>query len=51
MNPLRFLFVLDSLDLGGAERQAVLLAKELHRKHGAEVKVLALRGLNASNSK
>jgi glycosyltransferase involved in cell wall biosynthesis len=39
---LRILFVLNSLELGGAERQACLLASELKGRYGSEVTVAAL---------
>ncbi len=35
----RVVFVLGSFELGGAERQAILLARELGRRHGADVEV------------
>lgn len=35
----RITFVIPSLDLGGAERQALLLAENLSREHGARVEV------------
>ena len=40
----RILFVLPTLDLGGAERQAVLLARWLRRQADADVAVAALFG-------
>ena len=38
----RIAVVLASLELGGAERQAVLLATHLARDHGAEVAVFGM---------
>jgi glycosyltransferase involved in cell wall biosynthesis len=40
----RILFVLPSLQLGGAERQALMLAKHLCQVQGAQVQVLGLAG-------
>ncbi len=40
----RIVTVLGSLDLGGSERQALLLARHLAVEHGADVRVWGLRG-------
>lgn len=40
----RIVAVLGNLDLGGAERQAILLARHLSAGHGADVSVLGLAG-------
>lgn len=39
---IKFLFVLDSLELGGAERQALLLANHLKQERRADVSLLGL---------
>src|SRR4051812_15676932 len=42
---LRVTFLMDSLALGGAERQAVMLGKELHRRgHAVEFHALRVGG-------
>ena len=46
---LRIVFLLESLELGGAERQAVVLAKALRESHGCDVAVAALIQGNLSD--
>ena len=40
---LKILFVFATLDIGGSERQALLLARHLKEKHGADVRVWGLQ--------
>lgn len=50
LKSLKIIILLESLELGGAERQAVLLAHTLQKNHGANVEVWGLAEQNTFHS-